>query len=258
MQRKRAGASAGSAPLAFRICGNGSARNAPSAASAGARRDVTPPCLAAQFDQPRPWKFRPPAEPSRQRRKGELEGAPRTVSAPIWLTRISSPPGFNTRMKSSSVPSGSGTAVMTYCATTASKKASLKARFFASITASVSTFSRLCERTRCCALRSIGSEISTPHTLVVRDNPTATIRCRRRRRGCGRRSDRPPQWSIAGRRRTPCRTRGRRPAPSAHKPSRPLRGRYRRHAPALNFLSAHCLDQRRRLIALPSSRWRSG
>ena len=38
-------------------------------------------------------------------------------------------------MKSSSVASGSGTAVMTYCATTASKNESAKPRFLASITA---------------------------------------------------------------------------------------------------------------------------
>src|SRR6476660_2451045 len=31
---------------------------------------------------------------------------------------MSSPPGFSTRMKSSSIASGSGTAVITYCATT--------------------------------------------------------------------------------------------------------------------------------------------
>ena len=52
----------------------------------------------------------------------------------MWLTRIISPPGLSTRTNSSSVPSGSGTAVMTYCATTASKTSSGKARFFASIT----------------------------------------------------------------------------------------------------------------------------
>src|SRR5262249_47786813 len=42
---------------------------------------------------------------------------------------MSSPPGFSTRTKSFSVPSGSGTAVMTYCATTASKEESAKASF---------------------------------------------------------------------------------------------------------------------------------
>src|SRR6266404_1924317 len=80
---------------------------------------------------------------------------------------MSSPPGLSTRMKSSSVASGSGTAVMTYCATTASKEESANARFLASITASVSTLARPSARTRLCALRSIGSEISTPHNFVV-------------------------------------------------------------------------------------------
>ena len=83
-------------------------------------------------------------------------------------TRINrEPPGFSTRMKSSSVASGSGTAVMTYCATTASKNWSGKARCFASITASASTLASFSSRTRCCARRNIGSEISTPHIFVL-------------------------------------------------------------------------------------------
>src|SRR3981189_3466820 len=79
---------------------------------------------------------------------------------------MSSPPGFSTRMKSSSVASGSGTAVMTYCATTASNDESANARLLASITASVSTLLRPSARTRLCALRSIGSRLSAPHRLV--------------------------------------------------------------------------------------------
>jgi hypothetical protein len=58
---------------------------------------------------------------------------------------------------------------MTYCATTASKKSDGKARFFASITESTSTLESRSVRTRACALRSIGSEMSTPQILVVRE-----------------------------------------------------------------------------------------
>ena len=47
-------------------------------------------------------------------------------SAPRWLTKMISPLGLVTRAISSSARSGSGTAVMTYCATTASKNASGK------------------------------------------------------------------------------------------------------------------------------------
>ena len=46
----------------------------------------------------------------------------------------------------------------------------------------------------------------------------AKCRCRRRRRGCARRCARPPRSRPCGRRRTPRRTRDRRPAPSAHRP----------------------------------------
>ena len=49
----------------------------------------------------------------------------------------------------------------------------------------------------------------------------ARCRCRRRPRGCGRRCARPPRSPPAGRARTPRRTPDHRPAPSAHRPSRP-------------------------------------
>src|SRR6266446_4905949 len=115
--------------------------------------------------QPRPWKFRPPAEPPRQRRERQFEDAARTALGADVIDQNELATGFRTRMKSSSVASGSGTAVMTYCATTASKDESAKAKLLASMTASVSTLQRPSARTRCCALRSIGSEISTPHNL---------------------------------------------------------------------------------------------
>ena len=46
------------------------------------------------------------------------------ASAPTRLTSTISPPGFSTRANSSSVASGFGTVVMTYCATTTSNEAS--------------------------------------------------------------------------------------------------------------------------------------
>src|SRR5450755_4352942 len=77
------------------------------------------------------------------------------------------------------------------------------------------------------------------------NNPTATIRCRRRHRESVRRSCRLPQWSIGGRDRKPCRIPDRRPVPSAHKPLRPPCGRYLKPCPRPEILSAHDLDKRR-------------
>ena len=145
---------------------------------------------------------------------------------------MSSPPGFSTRMKSSSVASGSGTAVMTYCATTASKNVFGEGEIL-----------RVHHRERL----DIGKP-QRPHALLrlaqhrlgnidaaqfrgARIIRQRQVRCRRRHRECGRRSGRPPRWWTGGRARTPCRTPDRRPAPSAHKPLRPPRGRYLQPCP---------------------------
>ena len=96
-----------------------------------------------------------------------------------------------------------------------------KSRCSASMTSSASTWSSPSSATRSRALSSIASEMSTPTMRVARANsPAARCRCRRRPRGCGRRSARPPRSRRAGRARTPARTPGRRPAPSGHRPSR--------------------------------------
>ena len=84
------------------------------------------------------------------------------LSAPMWLTSTISPPGLSTRANSSSVASGSGTAVMTYCATITSNESSGNARCLASITASASTLLKPNVSTRSFALRSIGAEMSMP------------------------------------------------------------------------------------------------
>jgi hypothetical protein len=84
------------------------------------------------------------------------------ASAPTRLTSTISPPGFKMRANSSSVASGSGTVVITYCATTTSNDAFGKDRCSASITHRPSTLLSPCSATRSFALRSIGSEMSTP------------------------------------------------------------------------------------------------
>src|ERR1700737_1795476 len=150
-------------------------------------------------------------------------------------------------MKSSRVASGSGTAVMTYCATTASKTESANARLLASITASVSTLLRPSARTRLCALRSIGSEISTPHNFV-----------------CGQKSGKRESGPAPAVKYPPADLVGfrngrltavvenlaehqivhRRPAPICL--CDPCAVDICSHAPALKLLSAHCLGERRR------------
>ena len=160
-----------------------------------------------------------------------------------------SPPGLSTRANSSSVASGSGTAVMTYCATTTSKDASGKremlgvhhrqrldvgrARARRRAPAPCAASAPRCRRRRggCCAR-----------------SRAARCRCRRRLRGCaaGRHALRPPRSRPGGRARTPRRTRGRRPAPSAHRPSRSCPGR----APPAIAPST----QRNRLEAAPLAR----
>ncbi len=140
------------------------------------------------------------------------------------------------RMKSSSVASGSGTAVTTYCATTASKNESGRR-----------DFSRPSPRAFRHWKAPASSRGSAPCAASARkyrrriiwwcaNNPTATIRCRRRHRESARRSCRPRRWSTGGRDRTPCRRPDRRPAPSAHKPLRPPRGRYLTPCPALKII----------------------
>jgi len=102
--------------------------------------------------QPLPTEFRPRAESPRHGRKALLEDAPR----PRLGAEMVDEDDLAARL--SSAASGSGTVVMTYCATTASKKASGKPRCCASITANASTWASLCSATRSCALRNIGSQ----------------------------------------------------------------------------------------------------
>ena len=80
-----------------------------------------------------------------------------------------SPPGLSTRANSSSVASGSGTAVMTYCATTTSKRL-VRQRQMLGVhhRQRFDIASSLCSATRSCALRSIGSEMSMPTMRLLR------------------------------------------------------------------------------------------
>src|SRR5262245_28840170 len=105
-----------------------------------------------------PAEFRPPAEPPRHRRKALLEQparaglGPEVVDQDDLTARLGDPRELVERR----LRVGHGG--MTYCATTASKKASGKPRCCASITASASTWASLCSATGSGALRSIGSE----------------------------------------------------------------------------------------------------
>ena len=133
-----------------------------------------------------------------------------------------SPPGLSTRANSSSVASGSGTAVMTYCATTTSNDASGKPSACASITASASTLVELVlgDALVRLAQHRLGDSRRRRCDCCAHSR-AAKCRCRRRRRGCARRCARPPRSRPCGRARTPRRTRSHRPAPSAHRPLRP-------------------------------------
>ena len=115
---------------------------------------------SAQSRQPRPAEFRPPAEPARQRREPLLERAaqPALGADVIDQDDLAARPAA-TRANSSSVASGSGTAVMTYCATTTSNDAVGEAQMLARPSPPALRHGRACARsTRSCALRSIGSE----------------------------------------------------------------------------------------------------
>jgi len=82
---------------------------------------------------------------------------------------MSSPPGFSTRMKSSSVRSGirnRGDDILRHYRI---EEGILNARFLASITASVFDIGKTERAHTLRARRSIGSEISTPHSLVLRE-----------------------------------------------------------------------------------------
>ncbi len=115
-------------------------------------------------------------------------------SAPMWLTRMNLATRLGHAHELVEHCLRVSTAVMTYCATTASKKSSGKARFGASITASTSTLAslrfaharvRLAQhRLRKCRRRTM--------PVLGANSPSARGRCRRRRRGCG-----PPMRSAA-------------------------------------------------------------
>ena len=175
-----------------------------------ARRHAAPPSARAA-----PREFRPPAEPAGQRREQLLEHRAQPRFGAEMIDQHDLAAGPQDASNSSSVASGSGTAVMTYCATTTSKEASSKPRFCASITASPSTLLSPCSRTRAFALRGIGIDRSTPTTRVVQRIWAAKCRCRRRLQGCVRRSARPRRPRPCGRARTPRQIRNRRSAPSA-------------------------------------------
>ena len=67
-------------------------------------------------------KLRPPAQPARHRREPFLEGAPQAGLGADVIDQDDFAAGPRvTRANSSSVASGSGTVVITYCATTTSK-----------------------------------------------------------------------------------------------------------------------------------------
>ena len=69
----------------------------------------------------REWKFRPPAEPARHRRKAMLEPAPRPALGADMIDQNDLAARLRHARELVNVASGLGTAVMTYCATTTSK-----------------------------------------------------------------------------------------------------------------------------------------
>ena len=111
-------------PRQSTIADSGSARNAPSAASGGARSRARRRGAAAQSaSRAQRNSGRQPSRRASGANASSNSRARPALGADV-IDQNDSPPGLSTRTKSSSVASGSGTAVMTYCATTASKDAS--------------------------------------------------------------------------------------------------------------------------------------
>ena len=207
----------------------------------------------APFDDPhaamprRPLREPLPAGiPAASRAGGQAARAARSnaerspASAPRWLTSTISPPGRSTRANSSSVASGSGTAVMTYCATTTSKEASSKpdaARPSPRAPRHCSAHARARAPSPCAASASTDRRRPRGSSSGIR---AARCRCRRRLQECVRRSARPRRSRPCGRARTPRRTRNRRSAPSAHRLWR--RRPCRVQPPSLPPAAAPCRD----------------
>ena len=141
------------------------------------------------------------------------------ASAPTRLTRTISPPGFSTRANSSSVASGLGTVVTTYCATTTSNESSGKVEPLGVHHLEALDMLSPSSATRSRALRSIGSEMSTPTDAVAarivgQRDAGADADLEDAAADALGRLDRGPPAALEHRRRTP----DRRPAPSAHRP----------------------------------------
>ncbi len=91
------------------------------------------------------------------------------ASAPTRLTSTISPPGLSTRANSSSVASGFGTVVTTYCATTTSNECIGKGQMLGIHHPKPLDILSPNSATRSCALRNIGSEMSTPQSRQSRE-----------------------------------------------------------------------------------------